>query len=596
MMNNKSLRYSFTVIFLLTSILPILCLGIFSGYNISSTVKNNSNSTITSELKRTEQTLNSSMEGYKELLSQIYTSDEMVQWLNDINDTNSTLAKGQMRRYLQDLSFSRKYIRAITVISYTGQVITSDSLTDMSYRSSWMDSFSLSKEEIYKKVSSDYLMHIFPTEYATHFANRDYYLFHLAHRVINYKKLGENLGVVILSLDEKMLYHICAPSKEYFTFAVADDGRVISFGKYNKYIGKTVTKEGTSRKEKIKSYRNFLSDLDIFFSHKMTVKCLHSKSLGADLVCRYDERGLIRALAMQWGLVMAGIAAASACASILMYSLSGSITRSVDKITQHMRHVKEKKTDRHVQTDREMPLEIKEIAVEYNQMLDRLDAMEKTQKETLEKKQDAEIALLEAQINPHFLYNILDTINWMAIDDQEFEISNAITSLASILRYGIDKNKQIVPVKEEIQWLKKYVYLEQVRTVNAFQCEIIVLPEAENAGIHKLLLQPFIENSIKHGMDVERVGRMIRVEIGTSGSRLQIHIVDNGRGMPPEQVLHIQKMADGEVEDDSRVGLQNAINRLKIYYGKQEKIEISSEEGKGTSVYIEVPAILLEEE
>lgn len=595
MKKNKSLRHSFIEIFLLTSILPLICLGVFSGHNISSVVERNSSAAITSELKRTNQTMDSSLEGYRELLSQIYTSSEMVNWLNDINATDSTLAKGQMRRYLEDLSFSRKYIRAITVISHSGEVITADNLTETSYLSSWMNSFSKSKKELYKEVSSDYLLHLFPTEYATHFANRNYYLFHMAHRVINYKKLDSNLGIVILSIDEQMLYHICAPSKEYFTFAVADNGCVMSFGRHSRYIGKKIADEGDTKTQRLKKYQKFLADLNIFSSSKMTVRVLHSRALGADLVCRYDENNLIKAQASQWELMLIGIAMASVMAFIWMYGLSGSITRSVDTIIHHMRHVKEEKTDRHVEMSRDMPMEIKDIATEYNLMLDRLDVMEKAQKEALEKQKDAEIALLEAQINPHFLYNILDTINWMAIDDQEYEISNAISSLASILRYGIAKNKQVVPVKEEIQWLKKYIYLEQVRTVNAFRCEIIVSPEAEGAGIHKLLLQPFIENAIKHGMDVERDDRMIRVEIDVSHLVLKIRIQDNGRGMKPEQVQQIQRMIEGK-EDNSRVGLQNAINRLKIYYGKDGKIEITSQEGQGTLVYIEIPAIQLDKE
>lgn len=595
MKKNKSLRHSFLEIFVLTSILPLVCLGIFSGYNISSAVERNSNAAITSELKRTNQTLDSSLEGYRELLSQIYTSSEMVGWLNDINTNNSTLAKGQMRRYLEELSFSRKYIRAITVISHSGEVITADNLTETTYLSSWMDSFSKSKKELYTEVASDYLLHLFPTEYATHFANRNYYLFHMAHRIVNYKKLDSNLGIVILSIDEQMLYHICAPSNEYFTFAVADDGRIMSFGKHGRYIGKKIADATDDRRQRLKKYQKFLSGLDIFSSSKMTVRVLHSDALGADLVCRYDEKNLIKAQATQWGLMFIGIAVASVLAFIWMYGLSGAITRSVDTIIHHMRHVKEEKTDSHVEMGQDMPLEIRDIATEYNLMLDRLDIMEKAQKDALEKQKDAEIALLEAQINPHFLYNILDTINWMAIDDQEYEISNAISSLAAILRYGIAKNKQVVPVREEVQWLKKYIYLEQVRTVNAFHCEIVVSPEAEGAGIHKLLLQPFIENAIKHGMDIDREDRRILVKINIEHSLLRIHIKDNGRGMKEEQVQQIQRMIAGK-EDNLRVGLQNAINRLKIYYGKDGKIEITSQEGRGTSVYIEIPAIKLDKE
>ena len=108
---------------------------------------------------------------------------------------------------------------------------------------------------------------------------------------------------------------------------------------------------------------------------------------------------------------------------------------------------------------------------------------------------------MEAQINPHFLYNTLDTINWMAIDKDEFDISNAINSLATILRYAIADSSGEVFVRDEIDWLKKYIYLQQFRLKNNFTCSINVDPDVMDLRIHKLLLQPFVENSILHGFE-----------------------------------------------------------------------------------------------
>ncbi len=131
-------------------------------------------------------------------------------------------------------------------------------------------------------------------------------------------------------------------------------------------------------------------------------------------------------------------------------------------------------------------------------------ALEKEKKKQRISREKAEIRALEAQINPHFLYNTLDTINWMAIDRGEFDISNAIGSLANILRYAITDSNGTVCIRDEIEWLKKYIYLQQFRLKNKFVRVIEVAPELLDVKIHKLLLQPFIENAIIHGFNGEQ--------------------------------------------------------------------------------------------
>lgn len=145
--------------------------------------------------------------------------------------------------------------------------------------------------------------------------------------------------------------------------------------------------------------------------------------------------------------------------------------------------------------------EVETIAVQYNHMMDQVrDSMAKEQ-ELSRQKQKAEITALEAQINPHFLYNILDTINWMAIGKKAFEISRAISALAAILRYGIDNSNGIVTIRDEYEWLKQYLLLQQTRLKEGFESRISIQPEAMEVKVHKLLIQPFVENAIIHGFD-----------------------------------------------------------------------------------------------
>jgi two-component system sensor histidine kinase YesM len=180
-----------------------------------------------------------------------------------------------------------------------------------------------------------------------------------------------------------------------------------------------------------------------------------------------------------------------------------------------------------------MPLEIESIADGFNDTLEKLN-------EAITRQQEAQIVALEAQINPHFLYNTLDTINWMAIDRDEYDISNAISSLATILRYAIVNSNAEVSIREESEWIKKYIYLQQYRVKNRFSCSINVAPDTMDAGIHKLLLQPFVENAIVHGFEKDIQDAELVLNIEKKDENVEIRIEDNGSGMDDELMDMIQ--------------------------------------------------------
>ena len=221
-------------------------------------------------------------------------------------------------------------------------------------------------------------------------------------------------------------------------------------------------------------------------------------------------------------------------------------------------------------------------------LLSVLPMMERLKKSVVKQK-NAEIAALEAQINPHFLYNTLDTINWMAIDKDEYEISNMITTLARILRYGISDSNGVVKIRDEVEWLKQYIFLQQTKLKNSFDCHINVQPELMNLTIHKLLLQPFVENAILHGFEGVERAYCLRMEMVRESDFIKIGIEDNGCGMPKEIVREMNQGIFRKTEDKNHIGMENAITRLHMYYGEKTRILIRSKQGEGTRVQIWIP-------
>ena len=211
--------------------------------------------------------------------------------------------------------------------------------------------------------------------------------------------------------------------------------------------------------------------------------------------------------------------------------------------------------------------------------------------EAKDKQKDAEIRALEAQINPHFLYNTLDSINWMAIEKEEYGISRMLRNLGVILRYSVNRSNQMVSVTEVADWLEKYISLQQMRFNQSFRFELNVAEAAGSVRIYKLLLQPFVENAVIHGFKGMEKGGVLRVDIFLSdtGERLNIIIEDNGKGMPREMAESFNVREQAVRDEGGSIGLHNAFARMDMYYGREAVWNVNSIEGMGTVITLTLP-------
>ncbi|MCR5733755.1 MAG: sensor histidine kinase [Lachnospiraceae bacterium] len=585
-MDKKSLRAKLWRLFIIASIVPVLILGVFSYINISVTLRENTEKVAKENLRHIDNSLNICLDSYEDILYQIYTNDDMVMWVDRLNDnTDEAVTINQMRRFINSLLNTKEYIRAITIITGDGEVVTYEQMTPATYKSSWLDDFSLTKDELYDTVIKDYDIHLFSTEYDTKFANKDYYLFHIAHRIVDYRDLSKENGIVIISIDEDLLQNVCSnltTDEGISSFIVDEKGRLISFGKNTYCLEQKITEADRSEKERLEDYSDFLKGSSVYPVSDPQLYLFHDAELGWDIVNVTDlsdfyalqRRQLILIVVLGILILVVGL------------SLSGRLTKdlvsSVRRIVDGMKEARNGDLSVRIEKDSKMPLEIESIADGFNDMLMKLDA-------AMIRQREAQIVALEAQINPHFLYNTLDTINWMAIDRDEFDISNAINALATILRYAIDESNAEVLVKDETEWIKKYIYLQQYRLKNSFSCNISVDPEASEALIHKLLLQPFIENAIIHGLDKNRDDAELSITVERDGDDLKIVVMDNGVGLNEAIIDHINGGFEEESDTKRGIGLRNAITRLKMYYGNAGKIHAQNVPQGGTRIEVTLP-------
>lgn len=570
------------------SVVPILVLGTFSVFNVYRTIQNNTDKMMDANLTQIGNSINTTINAYEDLEYQIYTNDDVVAWCEMIDEGKDVPATvNQMRRYIRGLLNTKDYIRAITIVTDGGYVVTYDTMNWFSNESSWIENFSKDFNEIYDEVTADYKKKIYSTEYATTFANDDYYLFHLAHRIVNYKNLEEKVGMVIVSLDEKLLqssYDTESDSTGRDTYIIDSEGRIISSKYRQSLIGDKVNRNISSKRAQEKEYINASS------IHGRWVNVYVSTNELRDwtVVSVIDDANLKLTVFLQT-LYTAGIAfVILLLAFVSSLSISRRLNSDIERLSSGMGRAKEGDLNSRIDINEDTPKEIETMANAYNDMIDKL--RESTEKERIatKKQQDAHIVALEAQINPHFLYNTLDTINWMAIEKEEFDISNAINALATILRYAIAKSNALVTVREEIEWLKKYIFLQQFRLKDAVSCELDVDPDIMDASIHKLLMQPFIENAIIHGFEDSTENATLWISLKNEDNHIVIRIKDNGKGMSPEMVDQINKGVI-EAKDRTHIGMGNVITRMKMYYADDASVSVESTMDVGTIVTLKVP-------
>lgn len=234
--------------------------------------------------------------------------------------------------------------------------------------------------------------------------------------------------------------------------------------------------------------------------------------------------------------------------------------------------------------------EVRELSNSFNSMLDDLNKYIIDTKQMEKEKRKAEIHALQMQINPHFLYNTLSSIKWLIWQGDIDKSTKTIDAFISLLRNTISNKNEMVTIKEEVENLKNYVFINHVRYGNNIQVNYFVDANCEDYIIPKLILQPFIENSFFHGF-VDRTEGFIHVFINENDGKLICEIIDNGIGIPQDGIKTILKHCSNKSEHFTSIGVNNVNDRIKLLYGEEYGLKITSQVNCGTTVKIVIPAL-----
>ena len=238
--------------------------------------------------------------------------------------------------------------------------------------------------------------------------------------------------------------------------------------------------------------------------------------------------------------------------------------------------------------------EIQTLSDQYDHMVVRIGELIDHVRQEQELKRKTELKLLQAQINPHFLYNTLDTIVWLAEGKRHQEVVEMITALSSFLRMGLNNGRDFITIRGEAEHVNSYLQIQHFRYEDILDYEIDFEEGIMDFSIMKLTLQPIVENALYHGIKNCRKKGFLKISGWKEGEDIFLRVEDNGIGMKPEALLKMQKLVSRGGEDvDLRegFGIANVAERIRLNFGADYGLSVESEYEVGTSVTVRIPAV-----
>ena len=523
------------------------------------------------------------LNGYEEAVNQMTIDEKFLDYMQQFEEAqgqDELGVKQELRKQMRTFMSYRPQVWCMAVETENGKVFSSDRLQIDSLYQKSPELYDLYFSQVEKQeiLQGEWI----PAEYYDRQGTSDYYLFTYRKRLMDFYT-ARYVGTFLMGVNELVLSDICQEAQitpdrnTNYNFIVDQDNRIVSH--YDKsMIGTDIAdmdgweQVAPGGSQDVHLVKENHEDKAVVLVDIPKTSWRLAGVLDNDYILK-EIRNFQKII---WMITI--------CLMVLggffIWILSRRLSASVKQVVNTMKEVRAGEMSAHMEMEGKNEISI--IASQFNKMMKQINNQMDEIKQVSEMKKDAEIRALEAQINPHFIYNTLDSIHWLAIENGEDEISEMLSEFAQILRYQISKSNDVVEIKDE----KKYLFLQKIRFMDNFEYAIDCEEGILDCYIHKMIFQPLIENAIIHGYAHIRHGGFLRIKIyHIDESRICFSITDNGRGMSQEKVGEVF----GEGGSTPSIGVSNVLARLKLYYGDSYRLEVHSEENRGTSIKITIP-------
>lgn len=580
-----SLKKKLILLSALQIFIPVILVGIFSSETATKILTDKvSNSTIIS-LEQSAKSIELYMNDVEDLASFIVSDDSVQKLLKKDNesDREGTVLLDNVYKTLFNLTNTKKHISLIFISKelngkqyYAGPPVVIDA--DVLSKQAW---YKETLEMDGKFLWVDTYKNIF-------FQNPDPYIFSLSCTINDIYRVQRHLGVLLINIKEDSLYQFYgsqAEDKNREVFIINNKGMIVSHRDKNLLLTRiddSLITEGILSNDKgtIKQRIGNINQLITYYK---------IPKLNWTLVSVVSMDELLKENKMIVRLTLAVVAISIAITFFIAFFLASTITRPVGKLLTQMKKVSEGNFDIHV--DFHYGDEISQLGDGFNSMVVRIERLVQQVYNDQQKQKEAELKALQAQINPHFLYNTLESINWMAQEIHARDISIMVNALAKFFRISISKGKDVISIRDEIEHVKNYLVIQKIRYQELLNAEVSVSSDILNCRVPKLTLQPLVENSIYHGVKKKKGKGNILVTGCKDGDDILFQVIDDGAGMDEKEVERLNRSLK-ETHQEMKIGygIRNVHERITLRYGKGYGLTYYKNTGGGIRVEVRLPA------
>lgn len=555
----KKLNIRIALAFLVLSLAAISLLSVFV-YNFTSDILKND------DVKKTETSIIQACDYISGYINKLKSFSEIIALHTDIqnaliNGEAASLDSIYSLILLAKESDSR--IKSISVVSKTGLVISSGNsmavpITDDMMTQDW-----------YKNALASSAMPILASTGHGVFEMDDNDWIVSICREIKAKD-GSHLGIVIIDVSYKFI-------EDYITsIELGSQGYIYILSKSNaliyhpnkEYLSKEMSEEFVSELEQGRDTSLYRADI------VNTDWTMYGSS-------SFDNLNILKSNLLK--VLIISVVITILLSLVLSGVMSHYLSRPIIMLTRKM--MQADRTWEHISVDKRASLEVTALSNEYNNLIDRIKLLTQNIAKKEEDRRLFELRALQSQINPHFLYNTLDTILWLAELNQTEEVVNVSVALGKMLRISLSNEQAFIPLELELEHSLSYLNIQKVRYEDVLCFSISGDEDLLNMYVPKLIIQPIVENSIYHGIRGKKAKGNITIEYVKEGDALVIDVRDDGVGFDKEKTAN----AENQRNKSGGIGMANVNSRIKILCGDEYGLEVQSKSVAGTSVRIRLP-------
>ncbi|MEH7235295.1 sensor histidine kinase [Bacillus sp. JJ1562] len=489
-----------------------------------------------------------------------------------------------MWRYISSLIHMRNEIKGIHILANDGTIFS-----NLDSNSVMLKVFERNNEWIKKIEKADGEWVLLPLHQPNYYLNKETSVFSVG-RLIRDPSTYEPLGIIKVDLKQELIEEIIGNTiSNSHIFILDSDNQLIYPNKENKIIEPSFLEEleGVT----VKNYTNFSTKgKDYMMVYKESSYSGVKTIMLTPSSVVFSEVNHLRKMIII--VVIIGII----ISLLLGFVLSKPLVQSIHKLRKAMDNVQKGSFSQRVELASND--EIGQLGNGFNHMIKEIDRLVSEVYKTGLREKEAEVRALQSQMNPHFLYNTLESINMLAITKGNLDISDMVSSLGRLLRYTIDNSSKVVSLKKELQFIQSYISIQKVRMGEKLHYLEEIEPSLYDVLLPKLVLQPLVENAIVHGLSSSAGSIFIRVN--REGNHVTIKVEDNGKGIKNERLTELRRLIENQqhtsTEKHSGIALSNVHERLQLLYGKQYGIQIEGGKTKGFSVILTFPIQRMGEE